>query len=170
MATEVISLQSVDSNPWPILVGGNAVVAVASPDDDDTSYIESVGTTEVALFKCSLPNQVLLGDQITNIIVSIRAKASAAATVATATQDVSGVTATGNTGTSYNSLSYATKSVTFTTQPAGGAHTKASLDLLKIGANVASAVNGIKWTTGFVTITYTPTVSRTRASCSGAGR
>lgn len=73
MATEVCAMAATTApDNWTLGAGASKVVAVASPDDDDTTYINS-GTTSGTEQRFTVsPTSITVGDTITQIDIAAR--------------------------------------------------------------------------------------------------
>ena len=73
MATEVCAMAATGTpNSWNLGAGASKVVAVAAPDDDDTTYINSGTVDETEQRFTVSPSAIQVGDTITQIDIAAR--------------------------------------------------------------------------------------------------
>lgn len=73
MATEVCAMAATGTpNNWTLGAGASKVAAVAAPDDDDTTYINSGTVDETEQRFTVSPSSISVGDTITQIDIAAR--------------------------------------------------------------------------------------------------
>ena len=165
MPQETLEVTAVSTpNNWGLGAGADKVVAVNSPDDADTSYINATALG-AAQQQYAVANTSALqaGDTVNFVRIRKRmAKAVPSHNVgAFATAVLGGSTSNGATVTP--AITYADTDDDFATKPGGGAWAKADVDAVEIRLTELSDPelgNGtIKCTTFKVIVDYTPAPS-----------
>lgn len=145
---------------WALGAGGDKVVAVNSPDDDDTTYISELNNTDRESYTLDLTGKPAMAT-ITQVDILMRARG----TNASAGQII-GFLRLGGTDADQASNAFGTSYADFEwtniSRPGGGSWTPSDLDTLEVGAikNVDTTGGGNtgRVTTLQVRVTYTPPV------------
>lgn len=157
MPTEIIQVDAVIApDDWTLGAGASKVAAVQSPDDDDTSYINSgtsAGTQQ--WFTMANPAAIGAGDAINSVSITARCKRGGATSANyRAGCNVSGGTQADGVNRTAGA-SYADTTETFALNPDAGAWTFSDLEGLRIGIAILQT-RDVRCTSFYVTIDYTP--------------
>ncbi len=149
-------------NNWTLSAGASKPAAVASPDDDATSYISS-GTSNNTQQQFAVADSVLPSTAaISSVVLKSRCKRGGAQNVnfqMTAVLGASTSAGASQTGTS----AFAAFSDTFASKPGGGAWTPSDVNSLEIRIQNTQA-RDLQCTTFCVEVNYTLTVTNTETS------
>ena len=141
---------------WTTTVGASRAVAVALPDDGDTSYLEGTG---LQVTTSAIANTAIAGATITNVRVVARLRTttiSDTCIIAASDNSFSNTTSYSPTVTS----SYVDYTMDMATPPSGGAWTTGKVDSLEVRVTTPD-ITTARMTTLYVQVTYMQaTVSR----------
>ncbi|OLE52111.1 MAG: hypothetical protein AUG51_19330 [Acidobacteria bacterium 13_1_20CM_3_53_8] len=158
MAQETLQVASISTpDSWTLGAGASKVVAVNTPDDDDTSYINS-GATSGTTEQFNVTDSSAIGASATINFVRIVArtkKGGSQTSTYVVSVVLSGNATDGASQTSGNS-SYSTTQDDFATRPSvGGAWTLADVNALQIKIRNTQA-RDLRCTSFYVIVDYTP--------------
>lgn len=157
MATEILIVDgNIGADDWALGAGSDKVSAVQTPDDDDTSYINS-GTTAFTAQRFTFSNPVSIGagDTINSVTYKVRAKRGGAENATLRFAAIAGSDTHGQTDVTTTSSYQDFSSAAQTTAPDGGAWTLD--DLNNIGPRVENRqARDVRVTTITAVVDYTP--------------
>lgn len=159
MPTESIQAHLVTApNTWLLGAGANKVVAVNSPDDDDTSYIRGYSGFPNEQYSLAA-NTIPPGSTVNSVNVYHRGKRETSSGKWRARLYISGVYAD---GLDRNPSSYTTYNETIT-RPGGGVWALADIASLEVAVQDRGTGGYSRVTTLFVIVDYTPPAAGTSA-------
>ena len=165
MAVEILAMATIVTNEFTLGAGADALVAVATPDDGDTSYIANSDTLVVEQYTVANPVSVDDNDTISNVAIVVRynKQSGISSTVIECTAIVGGDSTSTN-ATAVANSTYTNRTVDFATAPGGGAWTAQKVRDLNVKIREVTAVSVARVTTLTVEVTYTA-IPRPQVSC-----
>lgn len=136
---------------WTLGAGANRTVAVALPDDGDTSYISGIGLQET---DATVENASLGPATITNVQVVVRGLTTSIGDTVTIEASDDAWANSANTSPVFTT-SYADYSLSMATAPSGGAWSPGKLDSLVLRLT-SPDINASRVTSWYVNVTYAP--------------